>query len=234
MSLGRTRGVALQGIEGALVDVEADLVRGLPKVMFSGLPDAACRQAPDRIKAAAENSGVPIPNRRLTVNLSPASIPKVGSGWDLPIAIAVLAASEVFAAGVVDEIVHVGELGLDGSIRPVRGVLPVVLAAARMGMTQIVVPAANAAEAALVPGIAVVPARHRSSRSPSRQQRPMTSWSPTCATWSARTRGGWPWRSRLQADITCSSRDLRGPARRCWPSGCPRCCLILNPHRPWR
>ena len=160
MSLGRTRGVALQGIEGALVDVEADLVQGLPQVMFSGLPDAACRQAPDRIKAAAANSGVPIPNRRLTVNLSPASIPKVGSGWDLPIAIAVLAAAEVFPAGVVDEIVHVGELGLDGSIRPVRGVLPVVLTAARLGMAQIVVPAGNAAEAALVPGICVVPARH--------------------------------------------------------------------------
>jgi len=160
MSLGRTRGVALQGIEGALVDVEADLQQGLPKVMFSGLPDAACRQAPDRIKAAAENSGFPIPNRRLTVNLSPASIPKVGSGWDLPIAIAVLAATGVFKSAVVDEIVHVGELGLDGSIRPVRGVLPVVLAAARLGMTRIVVPAANAAEAALVPGISVVPASH--------------------------------------------------------------------------
>jgi len=160
MSLGRTRGVALQGIEGALVYVEADLVQGLPQVMFSGLPDAACRQAPDRIKAAATNSGVTIPNRRLTVNLSPASIPKVGSGWDLPIAIAVLAAAEVFPAGVADEIVHVGELGLDGSIRPVRGVLPVVLAAARLGMTEIVVPAGNAAEAALVPGIVVAPARH--------------------------------------------------------------------------
>ncbi|MBC7559246.1 MAG: YifB family Mg chelatase-like AAA ATPase [Dermatophilaceae bacterium] len=160
MSLGRTRGVALQGIEGALVDVEADLQQGLPKVMFSGLPDAACRQAPDRIKAAAENSGCPIPNRRLTVNLSPASIPKVGSGWDLPIAIAVLAATGVFKSALVDDIVHVGELGLDGSIRPVRGVLPVVLAAARLGMTRIVVPAANAAEAALVPGISVVPASH--------------------------------------------------------------------------
>jgi magnesium chelatase family protein len=160
MSLGRTRGIALQGIEGALVDVEADLVQGLPQVMFSGLPDAACRQAPDRIKAAATNSGVPIPNRRLTVNLSPASIPKVGSGWDLPIAIAALAAAEAFSTHVVDGIVHIGELGLDGSIRPVRGVLPVVLTAARLGMAQIVVPAENAAEAALVPGISVVPARH--------------------------------------------------------------------------
>jgi magnesium chelatase family protein len=162
MSLGRTRGVALQGIEGALVSVEADLVQGLPQVMFSGLPDAACRQAPDRIAAAAMNSGVPIPKRRLTVNLSPASIPKVGSGWDLPIAIAILAAADAFPAHVVDGIVHVGELGLDGSVRPVRGVLPVVLTAARLGMAQIVVPAANATEAALVPGISVIPARHLS------------------------------------------------------------------------
>src|SRR5674476_1068757 len=144
-----------------LVIVEADLERGLPKIMFSGLPDAACRQAPDRITAAAMNSGVPIPKRRLTVNLSPASIPKVGSGWDLPIAIAALAAAEVLKAHVVDGIVHIGELGLDGSIRPVRGVLPVVLTAARLGMTQIVVPAANAAEAALVPGISVARGHHR-------------------------------------------------------------------------
>jgi len=160
MSLGRTQGVALQGIEGVLVDVEAGLEQGLPKTMFSGLPDAACRQAPDRIKAAATNSGVSIPNRRLTVNLSPASIPKVGSGWDLPIAIAALAAAEVIKARIVEGIVHIGELGLDGSIRPVRGVLPVVLTAARLGVAQIVVPAANAAEAALVPGILVVPAGH--------------------------------------------------------------------------
>ena len=148
-----------RGIEGALVSVEPDLVQGLPLVMFSGLPDAACRQAPDRIKASAANSDVPIPNRRLTVNLSPASIPKVGSGWALLIAIAVLAAADVFPAGVVDEIVHVGELGLDGPIRRSGG-LPVALAAARLGRSQIVVPAGNAAEAALVPGVCVVPARH--------------------------------------------------------------------------
>jgi len=160
MSLGRTKGIALQGIEGWLVSVEANLEQGLPKIMFSGLPDAACRQAPDRISAAAMNSDVPIPKRRLTVNLSPASIPKVGSGWDLPIAIAALAAADFIKAQVVDGIVHVGELGLDGSIRPVRGVLPVVLAAARLGVSQIVVPAQNAAEASLVPGISVVPARH--------------------------------------------------------------------------
>ncbi len=153
MKLGRTRSVALVGLDGALVDVEADLVQGLPQFMISGLPDAACKQSPDRIKAAAANSGMSIPNRRLTVNLSPASMPKAGSGFDLPIAIAVLAAAGLVPAEVVAPMVHIGELGLDGSVRPVRGVLPAVLAAARLGVEAVVVPADNAAEAALVPGM---------------------------------------------------------------------------------
>src|SRR5690349_14380330 len=127
--------------------------------MISGLPDAACKQSPDRIKAAAANSGMSIPNRRLTVNLSPASMPKAGSGFDLPIAIAVLAAAGLVPAEVVAPMVHLGELGLDGSVRPVRGVLPAVLAAARLGVEAVVVPADNAAEAALVPGMTVLPAR---------------------------------------------------------------------------
>jgi len=160
VSLGRTRAVALEGIEGSLVDVEADVAQGLPQFTVSGLPDTACRQSPDRIKAAAANSGVPIPNRRLTVNLSPASLPKAGSGFDLPIAIAVLAAAGLVPRDVVDRVVHLGELSLDGSVRPVRGVLPAVLAAARAGVAEVVVPAANAVEAALVPGITVRSARH--------------------------------------------------------------------------
>ena len=125
--------------------------------MISGLPDAACRQSPDRIKAAAAHSEVAIPNRRLTVNLSPASIPKQGSGFDLPIAVAVLAAAELVPAQHVADVVHIGELGLDGSVRPVTGVLPMVLAAVRAGQRDIVVPAANAVEAALVPGVRLVP-----------------------------------------------------------------------------
>ena len=162
MKLGRTRSVALAGLEGALVDVEADLVQGLPQFLISGLPDAACKQSPDRIKAAAANSGVPVPNRRWTVNLSPASMPKGGSGFDLPIAVAVLAAAGLLPAALVAPTVHIGELGLDGSVRPVRGVLPAVMAAARLGVTSVVVPADNAAEAALVPGMRVLPARHLS------------------------------------------------------------------------
>ncbi len=121
MTLGRTRSVALSGIEGAMVEVEADFAQGLPQFAVSGLPDAACKQSPDRIRAAASNSGVPVPHRRVTVNLSPASLPKAGSGFDLPIAVAVLAAAGALPGRVVEDVVHLGELALDGTVRPVLG-----------------------------------------------------------------------------------------------------------------
>ena len=155
MSLGRTRSVALTGLEGAMVSVEADITQGLPHFAVSGLPDAACAQSTDRVKAATANSGVPLPQRRVTVNLSPASIPKSGSGFDVAIAVAVLVASGVLPAPVAEGVVHLGELGLDGAIRPVRGILPSVLAAAAGGAEDVVVPVGNAAEAALVPGLRV-------------------------------------------------------------------------------
>jgi magnesium chelatase family protein len=155
MSLGRTLSVALNGLEGALVEVEAYLAQGLPGFSVTGLPDKACGQAPDRVKSAAANSGVALPARRITVNLSPASLAKQGSGFDLSIAIAVLEAAEVVRYRAVHRIVHVGELGLDGRIRAVRGVLPAVLAAARAGVAAVVVPPENVAEAQLVDGIAV-------------------------------------------------------------------------------
>ena len=133
MGLGATRAVGLAGVEGFLVEVEADVSAGLPWFAVSGRADPACAQAPDRVKAAAGNSGHPIPSRRVTVNLSPASVPKVGSGFDLAIAIAALAAVGGVPGGVVERVVHIGELGLDGTVRPVRGVLPLVTAAARAG-----------------------------------------------------------------------------------------------------
>ncbi|HET7476411.1 MAG TPA: YifB family Mg chelatase-like AAA ATPase [Dermatophilaceae bacterium] len=149
--------MSLLGIEGSVVQVEACIGQGLPQLTISGLPDAACRQSPDRIKAAATHSGVPVPNRRLTVNLSPASLPKQGSGFDLPIAVAVLGAAGLLPVEHVAPVVHIGELGLDGSVRPVQGVLPMVLAARRAGVAEVVVPAANVAEAGLVPGLRLVP-----------------------------------------------------------------------------
>lgn len=155
MTLGRTLSVALNGLDGALVEVEAHLAQGLPGFSVTGLPDKACGQAPDRVRSAAANSGVALPNRRITVNLSPASLAKHGSGFDLPIAIAVLEAADVVRFRGVQRIVHVGELGLDGRIRAVRGVLPVVLAASRAGARAVVVPPENVAEAQLVEDIDV-------------------------------------------------------------------------------
>ncbi len=155
LGLGRTRAVALSGLDGALVDVEAHIGAGLPCFSVGGLPDPACAQAPDRVRAAAASAGHPVPPHRVTVNLSPASIPKRGSAFDLGIAVAVLAAAEVVPRRLVEDVVHLGELGLDGRLRGVRGVLPAVLEASRRGVGHVVVPVENVAEAQLVEGVTV-------------------------------------------------------------------------------
>ena len=156
MTLARTWSVGLVGVRGALVEVELDIAQGLPGVALVGLPDAVVRQSVDRVRAAVVNTGGEFPARRITIGLSPASMPKQGSGFDLALAVAVLAAAGTVPAGSIDRLVLLGELGLDGSVRPIRGVLPAVLAAARAGHGQVVVPAANADEAALVDGIEVL------------------------------------------------------------------------------
>ncbi|WP_029289349.1 YifB family Mg chelatase-like AAA ATPase [Cellulomonas sp. HZM] len=155
MTLGRTLGVALVGLRGHVVEVEAHLAPSLPAFTLVGLPDASLAEARDRVRAAVASSRLTWPNRRITVNLSPASLPKSGPGFDLAIAVAVLAGAEVIPAGVADGVVHLGELGLDGRLRPVRGVLPAVAAAVAAGHPRIVVPAANVPEASLVPGARV-------------------------------------------------------------------------------
>ena len=156
MPIGRTSAVALLGLTGSLVAVEADISSNLPKFVIIGLPDTALGEARDRVWAAATNSGCPLPNRRLTVNLSPAALPKHGSGFDLAIALAALVAADSVNPQSVESVVHLGELGLDGRLRPINGVLPAVLAAARAGATTVMVPAGNQDEAELVPGIRVV------------------------------------------------------------------------------
>lgn len=157
MALGRTFAIALIGMTGAVVEVEADIAAGLPAFVIIGLPDAALTEARDRVRAAAVNSGCPIAPRKLTINLSPAALPKHGSGFDLAIAVASLAAAGEVSAESVRTVVHIGELGLDGRLRPMAGVLPAVLAASRAGLTTVMVPTGNADEASLVPGIRVVP-----------------------------------------------------------------------------
>jgi len=158
--LARTRGVALVGVEGHLVEVEADLGVGVPSYTLVGLPDASLSESRDRVRAAMVNTGHDWPvTKRVTVNLSPASLPKRGSSFDLCIAGALLGAQRVVPEGAFADAVLLGELGLDGRVRPVRGVLPAVAAAARAGVTAAVVPQANAAEAALVPGVTVTGVR---------------------------------------------------------------------------
>jgi magnesium chelatase family protein len=156
MPLARTLAVALVGVEGRMVEVEADLAQGLPGLTLIGLPDTSLQEARDRIRAAIVNSGESWPQRRITLGLSPASLPKRGSSFDLAMAIAVLAAAGVVPTASLADTVLVGELGLDGRVRPVRGVLPAVLAAAAADVRRVVVASANAAEAALVPDVRVV------------------------------------------------------------------------------
>src|SRR3954468_14274775 len=157
MTLARTYAMALVGIEGRLVEVEANIGQGLPGTVIVGLPDAAVQQARDRVKAAVTNSGESWPDRKITVGLSPANLPKRGSAFDLALAAAVLAAAGAVKAEAVAPCMFYGELGLDGRVRAVTGVLPAVLGAAQGGVERVVVPRANAAEARLVPGVTVVP-----------------------------------------------------------------------------
>lgn len=156
MALGRTHAVSLLGLRGAIVEIEADISSNLPAFVLIGLPDAALGEAKDRVRAAATNSGCGLPNRKITVNLSPAALPKHGSGFDLAIALAALAAAGTVRAESIDRVVHLGELGLDGRLRPIHGILPAVLAASRAGFGTVMVPTGNADEAALVPGVRVV------------------------------------------------------------------------------
>ncbi|GAA0340416.1 YifB family Mg chelatase-like AAA ATPase [Actinoallomurus spadix] len=159
MALARTRAVALLGVDGALVDVEAAITSGVPGLHLVGLPDTALNEARSRVRAAILNSGEQWPNRHVTVSLFPASMPKKGSGFDLAIAVALLGAEDAFPADACAGTVMIGELGLDGRVRPVAGVLPAVLAAADAGAETVVVPKANLAEASLVPGVRVIGVR---------------------------------------------------------------------------
>ncbi|GAA3491804.1 MULTISPECIES: YifB family Mg chelatase-like AAA ATPase [Streptomyces] len=159
MGFARTCSVALVGVEGVVVEVQADLEPGVAAFALVGLPDKSLVESKDRVRAAVVNSGVQWPQKKLTVGLSPASVPKSGSGFDLAVAVAVLSAAERIDPREIADLVVIGELGLDGRVRPVRGILPAVLAAAEAGYRQVVVPEQCAAEAALVPGVSVLGVR---------------------------------------------------------------------------
>ncbi|MBQ4332287.1 MAG: YifB family Mg chelatase-like AAA ATPase [Clostridia bacterium] len=150
------KSMGLRGIDGFMVEVEADLSQGLPGFDVVGLPDAAVRESRDRVRSAMKNAGFTYPVSRITVNLAPADVKKEGSVYDLPLLLALLCASGQLKADMKKR-AFIGELSLQGAVRPVRGVLPMVIAARDAGMQEVYVPADNGPEAAVVEGITVYP-----------------------------------------------------------------------------
>ncbi len=151
---------ALTGIEGYHVEVEVDITAGLPAFDIVGLPDSAVKESRERVKTAIKNCGHPFPIKHITVNLAPAHMRKEGPAFDLPIAMGILACMGVVAPEKLQNIFIAGELSLDGSIRPVNGILPMVAHMQATGITQCIVPQENGAEAALVKGMHIVGAGH--------------------------------------------------------------------------
>ena len=154
--LARVRSAAVLGIDAYLVDVETDIANGLPTFATVGLPQGAVKEGRERVYAALANTGYTFPLKRITVNLAPADIRKDGSAFDLPIAVGILAATEQISAERLGRVAVLGELGLEGAIRPVRGALPVALAARTAGLEALVLPRENVPEAGVVSGVRVL------------------------------------------------------------------------------
>ena len=154
--LAKIHSGAVHGVDGLSVMVEVDLARGLPMFTTVGLPDGSVRESKERVKAAIKNCGYEFPGRRITVNLAPADIKKGGAGFDLPIALGILAASGLFETDKLEDYCVLVELSLDGAVRPVPGVLPVTLKAREQGLKGVLVPTVNRLEAAVVGGVEVI------------------------------------------------------------------------------
>jgi len=154
--LAKIKSGVLTGVDGLLITVEIDIAMGLPTFSTVGLAEGAVRESKDRVKAAIKNSGYDFPNRRITVNLAPADIKKAGTFYDLPMAVGILAASEVFSSDRLNSYMLIGELSLDGGLRPVAGILPMVLAARQAHLEGILLPSENSAEAAIVDDIKII------------------------------------------------------------------------------
>lgn len=155
MSISTTKAIALSGLNGEVVTVEVDIADGIPGYTLLGLPDAALSESRDRVRAAIVNSAASWPNRKVTIALLPAWLPKSGSGFDLSIAMGILAAQEIVKG--VEDLLFVGELSLEGNLRPTQGVLPALICAFQNGIRRAVIPAANLAEAKLLPEMEVYP-----------------------------------------------------------------------------
>jgi Mg chelatase-related protein len=153
--LARVWSACIVGIDAVKVGVEVDISGGLPKIMVLGLPDAAVQESRERVKATLKNAGYHFPMRNIVINLTPADLRKEGPSFDLPISLGILAASEQIRADLLGDFLFLGEVSLDGGLRPVAGVLPIAVAATQMGITGLVVPEDNVQEAAVVQGLSV-------------------------------------------------------------------------------
>lgn len=159
--LSIVKSIALQGLDGYLVEVQVDISNGLPTFEIVGLPDVSVKESKERVKIAIKNSGGEILSRKIIVNLSPASTRKEGSSFDLPIAVGILLASgnvnNPYLEDFLKETIWVGELSLDGNIKGVKGILPITIEAKKLGIKRIILPKINSKEAAIIEGIEVVP-----------------------------------------------------------------------------
>src|SRR5213595_2245883 len=155
--LAKIYSAAVYGVDAYEVEIEVNGAGGDPNIVIVGLPDAAVKESRDRVTTALVNSGYTFSFGRTTINLAPADVKKEGPSFDLPIAIGMLAASEQLNTDQLENFVMVGELALDGAVRPVKGVLPIALRTRQDGKTGILVPPENAAEAAVVSGLRVIP-----------------------------------------------------------------------------
>jgi len=160
--LAKVKSGAVLGIDAYLVEVEVDLALGLPVFSLVGLPDGAVKESKDRVKSAIKNSGYEYPSRRITINLAPADVKKEGAAFDLPIAVGLLAASGLIEHDKLQDFAIVGELSLDGRIKPVRGALPIAMEAREQGLHGVILPKENAGEAAVVKGMDILSVEHLS------------------------------------------------------------------------
>ncbi len=156
--LSKIKSCGLHGIEGYVIEVETDISSGLPGFDIVGLADIAVKESKERVRAAIKNSGLQFPVKRITVNLAPANLKKEGSAFDLPIALGILAATEQIENDALDKYMFIGELSLNGEIKPVKGVLPMAVCAREAEIENLVLPCCNADEAAVVKGLTVMPA----------------------------------------------------------------------------
>ena len=154
--LSIVKSMTLHGLEGFIVDVQVDVAGGLPCWEIVGLPDVSIRESKERVRTAIKNSGYEFPSRRIVINLAPATIKKVGSAFDLPIAVAILLATDNINEFDFENVAFVGELSLDGKLNKISGILPICIEAKRLGIRKIIIPKENCAESSVVSGIEII------------------------------------------------------------------------------